>query len=345
MAARRRRTLTQTQGSAPGGGTGSSESGATVNSLSMPTVPGSPTLGAPPGGATEVAAGGTAIVSALANAASGSTILLRSGDHTLSSNGTLTASNVIVRSYPGERARIIGGNQLRILGNNNTLYEVFLDTRSVPGKHMEVTGTGHKIWRNKFDTGHTGSTGGYGTCVYIGSSASDLYFEGNWWNHIGQTDDTNIFDHAIYLESVNPALISRNMFTDVTGGYCFHAYNGGGGSSAVNCVFEKNRIWNSYGIMHANGSSNNTARYNAFQWDLTTAVKPPVVDVYSPAGNLYVDHNAIYTAYTGYGTDGIYEDVTVIESNHLLASAQFPSPSTGDMRVMNAAVSDFLGFS
>ncbi len=239
---------------------------------------------------TKTLAAGGALPAFLASLTSGQTGCLRAGSYT--ANTSLAASNVTVRSYPGERAKINGYLLLKNTANGTQLRDLDLDgTTGTTSWTLliqadDVTLYGLDVTNRK--TGGVNAiciTAGYGWETTPANTASRLTVDHVRVHNCG--DDNH--EHGIYLESTRAARIVDSWFYDNPGmGISFYPDAQGtlvervlidGNSSACkqNLGFAGERAGREYTQNHA--SSNNVVRDSL----ITNARCRYNVDDYYPA--------------------------------------------------------------
>jgi hypothetical protein len=244
-------------------------------------------------------------------------------------------SNVTIQSAAPRCATVTGG-QFSVEGANVTVQSLRFNQRKVKGKDEHASGTGNRWLRNSFTNEFTGIAlllgGGAGVCTDCEVADNDFY-------RIGNPRESNIFDHAIYLQDTVRARVHHNTFRQVVGGYAFHAY-----PNTRDGLFERNATWNSYGgVVAGSTTTNNLARRSAFANFRLNARRHPTWRASSPvgAGNGVTD-NVVWNADPDYPQDGI-DPWSLTVAGNLVENPLFRNPPGGDMTVRESALTFLPG--
>jgi hypothetical protein len=180
------------------------------------TPPTTTTTPPPSGSCTKVASSG---VEAFGNSlVPGDVGCLRGGSYptdgkvTLSVAGT-TSNRIVLRSFPGERARIVGNVYVPPASPNITLDELDIEGTG-GGITMHAIGANFVLEDSDVTNLHRGNS-----CIMLGHAATgravNPTIQRNYVHGCGKPG--SVLDHGIYADVVDGGLVTHNAFWDITG--------------------------------------------------------------------------------------------------------------------------------
>ena len=144
-----------------------------------------------------------------------------------STDGTAT-NRIVLTSYPGERAEIVG-TDIEVVGDYLTVKD--LTVRDIPSDDgLAVQGNGDRIEHNEIY--HTGYNGSAGAGILLHTNALNTTVTRNYVHDVGPSGGT--LYHGVYIAG-NGAVVTHNVFANIIGGYGIQAY-----SSPSNIVIAEN---------------------------------------------------------------------------------------------------------
>ncbi len=235
---------------------------------------------------------------------------------TWTASGSATAP-VIVTSYPGETAEIVG-TTFYLDGNYQIMRNLTVrDVTTVDGDGIAVSGSGnrveHNLVRNIYRQG-----------ILLHTDATNAVIAGNDVRDVGQPGSNQ--DHGIYVQG-NGHLIVNNVFADMRGGYGIHVY-----PSSSNVTVAQNTVVNSQtrsGILIDTSGGNIAVINNIVVGNSDYGI----LNEQCSLGGCIVDHNLAWNnrlgAISGPASNTIQADPQFIDSNYHLAST---SPAINSAR-------------
>lgn len=211
----------------------------------------------------------------------GETGCLRQGSY--DGDFVISANDVRLASYPGERATITAATQLTIDGTNSGLERLNL-IGNANGMTVRLNGNGDYLYRNDITNNSTGSVSAQ--CTLVGSSdmpADNVHIELNQYHDCGAPVNQA---HAIYAQNVNGLVVRDNLIWH-TGGYSVQLYPKSHGSLVEHNVLYPPETTRG-GVVIDGQSSGNTVQYNII-WQVATVAVNDVVGGTTQANNCETD--------------------------------------------------------
>jgi hypothetical protein len=223
---------------------------------------------------------------------------LSAGDVGCLHGGTYTFSalrvnrpGITLKSYPGERAKLVGGFVYVPPGSTNvTLARLDIDTAGFNGIGVQVFADGARLLDSDVTNEHLGQS-----CVTLSDydagypTVHGVEIRGNRIHGCGKVADGN-HDHGVYVANAYGPVVTGNEIEDVHGGWGIQLW-----TTSLNGVFERNVIRASPtatqgGVVIVGGKSlGNTFRDNT----LVSTGKPYVVDAYASRNGATFASNCI----------------------------------------------------
>ncbi|MGH2952442.1 MAG: right-handed parallel beta-helix repeat-containing protein [Solirubrobacterales bacterium] len=262
----------------------------------------------------------------------GQTGCFRSGVFALNDLIKITTREIVLTSYPGERAKIVGRIWVAPGADGVRVENLDLDGRNPTGMPSPTVHAHDTVFRgNDVTNAHTGICFNLGHGSY--GRADRTLIEGNRIHHCGRLPATN-HDHGIYVAHADRTVIRGNwIYANADRGV--QLYPDADGSLVVGNVIDAN----GQGVLFSGGTSsssddnvvennvivNSTIRYNIEDhWQGPRGV-----------GNV-ARNNCVWTSgssYRGDSDDSGIEKASFTASSNVVAKPSFVDPARGDYTV------------
>ena len=147
-------------------------------------------------------------------------------------------AGITLKSYPGERAKLVGGSIYVPYGSSNvTLRELDIDTAGFNGIGVQLFADGSRLLNSDVTNENLGES-----CVTLSNyeagypTVHGVEIRGNRIHGCGKVVDGS-HDHGIYVANAFGPVVTDNVIEDVHGGWGIQLW-----TTSINGVFERNVI-------------------------------------------------------------------------------------------------------
>jgi hypothetical protein len=212
--------------------------------------------------------------------APGQTGCLRAGSYQLGgelriNHGGRRGAPITLKSYPGERAQLVGGLVFVPSGSNYvTIAQLNINTNATNSVGVQIMGSNTSLIGNSI-TNYSAHT----SCVILGSNAGwgravRTMIAGNVIHECGNRAD-GAQDHAIYFDNTLDATVTGNIIWG-TAGFAIHLYQNAQRSQIIHNVIDHNGYGVIFGgsaefassgnVVAKNVITNTISGYNVASW-------------------------------------------------------------------------------
>src|SRR5215208_192757 len=205
--------------------------------LGTPANAGAADVSPTPACSRELAAGGD--VQAFANSLGAGDVGCPHGGTYTFSGLRINGSGITLTSYPGERAKLLGGSiYVPPESTTVTLADLDIDTELLTGGiGVQLFGNGARLLDSDVTNNNLGES-----CVTLSNyggaypTVHGVVIRGNRIHGCGKVAD-GAHDHGVYVANADGAVVSDNVIEDVHGGWGIQLW-----TTSINGVFERNVI-------------------------------------------------------------------------------------------------------